>query len=44
MHKGFSSHGMNLTSFLLTSQTFVHGVFQVRDDREVATLWGPRVC
>lgn len=30
---------MNLTSFLLTSQTFVHGVFGDRDNRELATLW-----
>lgn len=31
---------MNLTGFLLTSQTSVHGVFGERGNREVGTLWG----
>lgn len=41
LHYGFGPHvGKNLTSFLLTSQSFVHDVFGDRDNREVTTLWG----
>lgn len=41
LHQGFTTNvGMNLAGILLASQTFAHGVFGGRDNREAVRLQG----